>query len=272
MPETDTIGRTLGRAVGTPARVVLAVLTLTVGLLSAFGLALGLPPEQLTLASTASVVQSLMSVLVPFTAVLLAADLNTGRARPTSRAGPTGQTDRASPATHASPATRAGHRPRSHEAAAGSLAITWMAAALYAVGVGVFGALVSLLATLIGSGSLDRALTLLVAGPILQLVAAGVGTAFGLLIRARWLAMIATIAIPLGLWALLGLVGLDGAQSWLTPFAAAQRVFAAPMTPLAWVQWLVVALIWAVGLNAVGAAAQLRRLGRSSAGQGRPGT
>ena len=147
-----------------------------------------------------------------------------------------------------------------------------MAAALYAVGVGVFGALVSLLATLIGSGSLDRALTLLVAGPILQLVAAGVGTAFGLLVRARWLAMIATVAIPLGVWALLGLVGLDGVRSWLTPFAAAQRVFAAPMTPLAWVQWLVVALIWAVGLNAVGAAAQLRRLGRSSAGQGRPGT
>ena len=143
---------------------------------------------------------------------------------------------------------------------------------MYALVVGVFGSLVSLLTTVAVSGSLDRAPTLLVAGPIVQLIAAGVGSAFGLLIRPPWLAMIATIVIPLGVWALLGLVGLDGAQGWLTPFAGVQRVFAGPMTPLAWMQWLVVALIWAVGLNAVAAAAHLRRPVRSSAGQGRPRT
>jgi hypothetical protein len=232
MREGEAVGHALRRAVGTRARVVLAGLTLIVGLVSAFGLAFGLPPDQRTLAITASVVQSLMSVLVPFTTVLVAADLGAGRAVDTARAA---------------------RSPDAGDVAAGSLVATWCAAAVYALVVGVFGSLVSLLATLAGSGSLDRAPTLLVAGPIVQLIAAGVGTAFGLLIRPPWIAMIATIVIPLGVWALLGRVGLDAARGWLTPFAAVQRVFGAPLTPLAWIQWLVVALIWTVGLNAVAA-------------------
>ena len=70
MREAETVDHALARAVGTTARVVLAGLTLTVGLLSAFGLAFGLPAVQRTLATTATVVQSLMSGLVPFTTVL----------------------------------------------------------------------------------------------------------------------------------------------------------------------------------------------------------
>ena len=221
----------LRRLIGTRGRRVLVGVTLLLGLLAAIGVTAGTPIEERSLGVVANPVQSLMSVLTPFSTVLLSAALlaDDRQADPDRQVDP-GRQD------------NSGRRV--------ALAPTWAAAAGYGILIGVWGSLVSLVATLIGSGSLDRAPTIIVAGPIVQVIACGVGAAFGVLIRPAWLAMVATIVIPLGVWALLGLAGLSAAQGWLTPYAAVIRVFAAPMTPLAWVQWLVVALIWAVGLNA----------------------
>jgi hypothetical protein len=65
--------------------------------------------------------------------------------------------------------------------------------------------------------------------------------------------------LPLGLWSLLGSAGtLQPARAWLTPAAAAQHLFAGQMDALAWTQWAVMAAVWALALNVVGAA-RLRR-------------
>ena len=81
---------------------------------------------------------------------------------------------------------------------------------------------------------------------------------FGLLLCQPVLACVATIVAPLGLWFLLGLGFLQAAQPWLTPFASVQRLLSGDMSGLAWPQWMVMVLLWAGGLNALGAA-RLRR-------------
>ncbi|MBX6750462.1 MAG: hypothetical protein IRY85_12470 [Micromonosporaceae bacterium] len=85
-----------------------------------------------------------------------------------------------------------------------------------------------------------------------------VGTGFGLLLRHPVIACAATIVVPLGLWFLLGLGFLTAAQPWLTPFASVQRLLSGDMSGLAWPQWMVMALLWVGGLNALGTA-RLRR-------------
>jgi hypothetical protein len=90
---------------------------------------------------------------------------------------------------------------------------------------------------------------------LVQIVAQLVGTGLGLLLRPAVIACLATIVLPLGLWFLLGSVAvLRPAQAWLTPFATAQVLLSARMSPWGWAQWLVVALLWGAALNAVGAA------------------
>lgn len=86
------------------------------------------------------------------------------------------------------------------------------------------------------------------------------GTGFGLLLRRPVLAGLATIMLPLGLWALFGAIEtLRPAQAWLTPFPSVQHLLPGDMRPLRWAQWLTVLAIWGVGLNAVGLAKASRR-------------
>jgi len=80
-------------------------------------------------------------------------------------------------------------------------------------------------------------------------------TGLGMLLPSRPVAFLGTIVVPLGLWFVLR--GTD-AQGWLTPFAAVQNLLSGRMTAVMWAQWLVVSLVWGVGLNVAGTA-RLRR-------------
>jgi hypothetical protein len=94
-----------------------------------------------------------------------------------------------------------------------------------------------------------------VGGVLVQVVAQLVGTGLGLLLRPVVVAFVATIVLPLGLWYVLGAVdALQPAQAWLTPYSSVRNLLSGRMSTAAWAHWLVVVLIWAVGLNAAGAA------------------
>ncbi|MEK8106879.1 hypothetical protein NKG94_20305 [Micromonospora sp. M12] len=104
--------------------------------------------------------------------------------------------------------------------------------------------------------------TVAVGSVLVQIVAGLVGTGLGLLLRSVVVAFLATIVLPLGLFTLLGAVdALRPAQPWLTPLGSVRNLLSGDMTPLRWVQWLCVLLIWGVGLNAVGAVVRHRRGG-----------
>lgn len=219
------------RAVGTRPRRWLVAVTLLLGLLAAVGVTAAGQPADRTFVSLANPVQSLMSVTLPFIGVLLAHDLlrSTGAVR---------------------------------------LAPTLLAATLLAAAVAAFGVLVCAAALAIaGSGAAgrwDHTASVAMGGVLVQIVAQLVGTGLGLLLRPVVVACLATIVLPLGLWLVLGRVTvLHPAQAWLTPYAAVQHLLSGRTSALAWAQWSVVALLWAVGLNAVGAA----RLKRVAAGK-----
>ncbi|WP_446219525.1 hypothetical protein [Micromonospora sp. IBHARD004] len=224
-------GATLGairRSVGTRPRRWLVAITLLAGLAAAGAMTAAVQPADLTFATLSDPVQSLMSVTVPFLGILLARDLR-----------------------QAPRATR--------------LAPTLLAATLLAAAVGVFGVLVCAAALAVApSGTAQdpwrHAGTVAVGGILVQVVAQLVGTGLGLLLRSYVVAFLASIVLPLGLWFVLGGVDvLRPAQAWLTPYAAARHLLSGRMSAVAWAQWLVVLLIWGVGLNAVGAARLKRR-------------
>ena len=102
-----------------------------------------------------------------------------------------------------------------------------------------------------------------VAGSVLvQVVAQLVGTGLGMLVRSPVVAFVLSIVLPLGLWLGLGAAGpLRPAQGWLTPYASAQNLLSGGMTPVNWAQWMVLVLLWGVGLNAVGAVVLRRHVG-----------
>jgi hypothetical protein len=139
------------------------------------------------------------------------------------------------------------------------LAPRLLAAAVLAVAYAVFGVVVSGLAlALAGSaavgGGWQHAGSVLVGSVLVQVIAQLTGTGLGMLVRPAALAMAATIVLPLGLWLLLGAVDvLRPAQAWLTPFPTAGNLLSGAMPPLGWAQSLVVVLIWNVSLNAQGA-------------------
>jgi len=87
----------------------------------------------------------------------------------------------------------------------------------------------------------------LAGGLIVQLVSQGVGTGFGLLLRRVWVAVLADVVVPLGLWALLGAVA-PAVQAWTTPFAVASRLLVGEIGP----QLVVMVLIWVVLPNLLG--------------------
>ena len=133
--------------------------------------------------------------------------------------------------------------------------------------VATFGVLVCAVVTAIApstaSGGRWAGAGLVVLGSLLvQGVAQLVGTGLGLLLRRPVIACLATIVLPLGLWALLGAVeAFRSVQAWLTPFPSVQHLLSGEMTATAWAQWLVVLAIWGVGLNALGVATATRRQG-----------
>ena len=214
------------RAIGTGGRRVLLGVTLALGVLTAVGVAAGSDPAEVTFAALADPVQSIMSVVVPSFGILLVRDLR--RAPDSIRLIP-----------------------------------TLLGAVLLAVLIGAAGVLFCV-ATLAfaetGTDPWRHAGTVAVGSLLVQAVAALVGTGLGLLLRSRIVAYLVSIALPLGLWALLGAVeALEPAQAWLTPYATVRNLLSGEMSPLKWAQWFVVLLLWGVGLNVAGAA-RLRRV------------
>jgi len=211
------------RSVGTRPRQWLVAITLLAGLSAAIAVTAAVRPADLTFATLANPVQSLMSVTVAFLGTLLARDLR-----------------QAPRAVRVTP--------------------TLLAATLLAAAIGVFGVLVCAAALGVApSGTAQDAWrhagTIAVGSVLVQVVAGLVGTGLGLLLRSVVVAFLASIVAPLGLWLVLGAVDvLRPAQAWLTPYATVQNLLSGRMSALMWAQWLVVLLIWGVGLNAVGAA------------------
>ena len=207
-------------SVGTRARRLVLAITLLVGVLGAVALAAG-PPAGRTFVALSNSTQSLMSVTVPLFGILLARDLKGVRG-------------------------------------AASVAPVFTAAILLAAAIGLVGVLVCA-ATLAVAAS-DAAPdawshfgTVVVGSLLVQVLAVLVGTALGLLLPSAVAAFVASIVVPLGLWLVLGGVDvLHPARAWLTPYAAARNLLSGRMSAAAWVQWLAVALMWGVGLNAVG--------------------
>ncbi|MGC4759518.1 hypothetical protein [Micromonospora trifolii] len=223
-----TIRDALRRSLGTPARRWLLVGTLVAGLLAAVALVAAADPADRTFADLSGTVQSLTSVVTPLFGILLVRDL------------------RRSPV----------HLP---------VLPTVLAVGLPAVVVGVVGVLIcaATLALTPTEAAVEPwrfAGTVALGSVLVQIVAGLVGTGLGLLLRSVVLAFLATIILPLGLFALLGAVdALRPAQPWLTPLGSVRNLLSGEMSTLRWVQWLCVLLIWGVGLNTVGAALLNRR-------------
>ncbi|MET7946301.1 hypothetical protein [Micromonospora sp. NPDC005324] len=218
----------LRRSVGTPARRWLLVGTLVAGLLAAVALVAAADPADRTFAELSGTVQSLTSVVTPLFGILLVGDLRRAPVRL-------------------------------------PVLPTVLAVGLPAVVVGVVGVLICA-ATLaltpadVAGEPWRFALTVAVGSVLVQIVAGLVGTGLGLVLRSVVVAFLATIILPLGLFALLGAVdALRPAQPWLTPFGSVRNLLSGEMSALRWVQWLCVLLVWGVGLNAVGAALLNRR-------------
>ncbi|SDR86775.1 hypothetical protein SAMN04488543_0651 [Friedmanniella luteola] len=222
-------------AVGTRARRRLLAVVLLVGLLTAVAVATATAPAGRTFAGLTAPVQLVMSVGVPCTGVLLGRDLATQEARP-------------------------------------PVLPSLLGAGLVAAG----AALVGVLATagvlgVVGSRAADPwagAAAVTLGSVLVQVLAQLVGTGLGLLIPSVTLACLSTVVLPLGLWAVLGASdALRPARGWLTPFATTGALLAGRMTAVAWARWLVVVLLWGVGLNLLGV---LRARSERAAGPAAP--
>jgi hypothetical protein len=91
-------------------------------------------------------------------------------------------------------------------------------------------------------------------GAVLVMVMAQVvGVGLGLLIARPWVACLATIGLPLGLWLGLGAVpALSAAQAWVVPVISAQQLLSGRMTGQTWLQLAVVLVLWGRCLYALG--------------------
>ncbi|MCU1681879.1 MAG: hypothetical protein JWQ81_2618 [Amycolatopsis sp.] len=195
-----------------PRRLWLIVITVLAGVLGAIGGTVGAQPDVRTLGTVVEPAQSLMSVVVPLLGILLIRDL---RGRPAR------------------------------------LAPTLVAAILVAAVIGALGVVVCvgvLAAAPLGmaQNAWQNVGMIAVGSVLVQLVAQLVGTGLGLLLRSAAVAFVASIALPLGLYFLLGNVdGLHPAQAWLAPFASVRNLLSGHMSAVAWAQWLVILLIGA---------------------------
>ena len=151
------------------------------------------------------------------------------------------------------------------------LAPTLLAAVMVAAGVGVLGVLfcAASLAFKASAGAWDHAATVAVGSVLVQILAQLVGTGMGLLLRSPWAAFPATF-LPFAVW--LALSPVDEWR-WLTPYETARHLLSGQMSTQAWLQWLVVLLVWGVALNAFGAVrhAWRRHPGGASDGLGATG-
>ena len=223
MTANETIAGTLRRAVGTRGRRILLLATFGVGVLAAAALVAGLPPAERTAAEFGEPAHVLISVPLPFVGVLLANDL------------------RGTPGVRVLP--------------------TLAGATLIAVAAGLVGDAICVAAPAAsGSGAPDPWANvggIAVAGVLVQVLAQLVGTGLGLLIvRPGW-GCLATIVVPLGVYALL--TPLGAARDWLTPYGALRGVLADGSGGAGWARWATVALLWGAALNAVGAVVRRRR-------------
>jgi hypothetical protein len=196
------------------------IATALLGVLAAVAVAAGTAPADRTFATVSLPTQSLMSVTVPFLGVLLVSEL---------------------------------HAPFR---AARILAVVGRALGL-ALLVAAFGVLSCAVATAAFAsdapgGRWPGAAMVALGSLLVQGVAQLVGTALGLLVRRPVLACLATVALPLGLWWLLGAAAvLRPAQAWLTPYPSVQHLLSGQMTGTSWAQWLAMLAIWSVGLNTI---------------------
>ncbi|WCN83452.1 hypothetical protein [Micromonospora sp. LH3U1] len=219
---------TTDNPLGTRARRWLLAGTLLAGLLAAVALTAAAAPDDRTFAALSDTVQSLMSVVTPLFGILLARDLR--RAPGAIRVVPT------------------------------VLAVVLPAVVIGVVGVLICAVTLALTPADIADEPWRHAGTVAVGSVLVQVVAGLVGTGLGLLLRSAVVAFLATIVLPLGLFALLGGVdALRPAQAWLTPYGSVRNLLSGEMSVLRWAQWLCVLLIWGVGLNAAGAAVLGRR-------------
>ncbi len=216
------------RSVAAPTGKWIILITVLVGLLAAVAVTTLTPSPDRSFAAIAVPVQSLMSVTAPFLGVFLVSDVY-----------------------HVSRGSRLGPK--------------LLAAIALAVAFAFYGVLICVLATAVAPsdavpGPWQHVGVIVLGSVLVQVLAQLIGTGLGLLMRPAVLAMVASVVLPLGLWLLLG--GVDAtrpAQAWLTPYASVQKLLSGQMSPLNWVQWLVVAVLWGVGLNALGARRIWRR-------------
>lgn len=92
------------------------------------------------------------------------------------------------------------------------------------------------------------------AAPFLtQALAQAVGVGMGLLIRRPVIASLATVVPPLGLYLLLSTTdALIEIRQWTTPLAVSSELLAGTVSPLTWLSWATVVLLWGVTLNVAG--------------------
>ncbi|MFI5841870.1 hypothetical protein ACIA8K_19375 [Catenuloplanes sp. NPDC051500] len=208
------------RILATRTRWWILAITLLLGVLTAVAVAAAPPSDERTLAIIAYPTHMVMSVTLPFLGVLLGRDLLSDPAAPIA------------------PALRAAMAVALGVATLGDLVIV---AALAATGSDV-------------PGAWDHAGLIMLGGLLMQPVATLTGTGLGVLIRPAWVACLATIVIPLGVWALLGFAGpLAAVREWVTPFPVAGTLISGEVDAADWARYLVVALIWGVGLNGLAA-------------------
>jgi hypothetical protein len=201
------------------ALAVIGVVTALAGLMVAIAVTADLPRVERSFAAVSALVQSVISVGVPFLGVLMTYDL---------------------------------HLRRSLR----SLPSTLVSALGIAVGFAVFGAVVSAVAVAAYASrsphaSWGSAIGAMFGGVLVQVVAQLVGTGFGLLVRRAVLACLSTVVCPLGLWLVLGAFAPQ-ARAWLTPYESARHILAGTMTPASWLAFLVMVCVWSIGLNLAG--------------------
>lgn len=235
--DENTVGAGLRALVSSQTRLVLVVVTALVGAVAAFGLAAVLVPEGRTLTGIVPLTQLIISVFTPFVTALLTHELRDA----------------------------AGGGPAQLIAAVRS---RWIAAGIYGVVMGGYGALAAGVATTAAasSGGVPTTVDLWAgAGPavlgslLVQLIPVGVGCAAGLLIPRRGHAVLATVVVPLLASFVLPRLTPAGTTDWVTPLAAADHLLPGPMTAVAWAQWIVTAALWVVLPNWLGARRLRRR-------------
>lgn len=212
----------------TSRRLLLAAATLLLGAATAWFVARSHSAFEDVLAP----VQLAMSVLVPFFGVLMVQDVRLARDGLVVRDGRVARDGGPPP----------GSRPLAGLGPAVGLAL----------GLAVCFALAGVLLTAAGTGwpSAARVAALVAASVLVQLIAQLVGTGCGLLIRRPGRAMAATVAVPMGVTIVLGVLDPGGGLvRWLTPVGNARSLLAG--TPTA--ALLLVPLLWCVVPNVLGA-------------------